>query len=427
MTAASGWLRSLMPARPAERRAALWAFAYFFSLLAAYYVLRPLRDQMAIAGGIKALPWLFTATFVTLLMAQPLYSALVARLPRRRFIVLVYHFFAVNLALFWALLVYGIAPVAVARVFFVWLSVFSLFAVAVFWSFMADLFDSEQGMRLFGFIGAGGTAGALLGPVITLALAGPLGPSNLLLVALVLLEAAVVCVHRLERTAEAGGGPRREERVVGGSAFAAVPEIVRSPYLLGLTAWVGLQSFGATMLYFAQANAVAAEVHGAAAQTRVFASVDLAVGVLTLATQVFATGQLLARFGTGRAAAALPALYWSASPCSASARRSPSSSSPRSRSGRSTSRSPTRRVRSSSPSSAARRSTRRRASSTSSSTAAPMRSSAGCSTACRRSASSSVPWRSAPCPSRPRGWSCRARSGACTIVAPALGATDGAR
>jgi AAA family ATP:ADP antiporter len=298
-----------MPATRSERRAVLWSFAYFFALLAAYYVLRPLRDQSAIAGGIKALPWLFTATFATLLVAQPLYGALVGRWPRRRFIVVVYHFFAANLALFWLLLVLGIEPVAVARIFFVWVSVFNLFAVAVFWSFMADLFDSEQGKRLFGFIGAGGTAGALLGPVLTIALSGPLGPANLLLVALVLLELAVLCVHRLERTTAAAEGPRRDERPVGGGAFSALTEIARSPYLLGIAAWVSLLSFGATVLYFAQAHIVAAEVHGAAAQTRVFAGVDLAVGLLSLVTQLFATGRFLKRFGCGAAAGALPAVY----------------------------------------------------------------------------------------------------------------------
>ncbi|HEY2560278.1 MAG TPA: MFS transporter [Caldimonas sp.] len=309
MTPAHGSLRALMPATPAERRAALWSFAYFFALLAAYYVLRPVRDQLAIAGGIQALPWLFTATFAAMLVAQPLYGALVARLPRRRFIAIVYHFFAANLALFWLLLALDIGRVAIARVFFVWVSVFSLFAVAVFWSFMADLFDSEQAKRLFGFIGAGGTAGSLVGPTVTLALSGPLGPANLLLVALVLLELAVLCVYRLERTTVTAQGPRRDERAIGGSAFAAVTEILRSPYLLGLAAWASLLSFGATTLYFAQAHVVAAEVQGAAAQTRVFASVDLAVGLLTLATQVFATGRFLERFGIGIASAALPAVY----------------------------------------------------------------------------------------------------------------------
>lgn len=309
MTLLRRWLQQAMPATPEERAAALWSFAYFFTLLAGYYVLRPLRDQMGIAGGVKALPWLFTATFVTLIVAQPLYGALVARLSRARFIPIVYHFFVANLALFWLLLTLNIETVVVARVFFVWVSVFNLFAVAVFWSFMADLFTSEQGKRLFGFIGAGGTAGALLGPAITIGLSVPLGPTNLLIAAIVLLELAVFCAHRLERTANARQGPRADERRVGGSAFAALPELIRSPYLLGVGIWVSLLSFGATILYFAQANIVAATVQGAGAQTRIFASIDLAVGLLTLATQVLATGRLLKRFGTGLAAGALPAVY----------------------------------------------------------------------------------------------------------------------
>jgi ATP:ADP antiporter, AAA family len=311
------WLGQAVPATAQERTAALWSFGYFFTLLAGYYVLRPLRDQMGIAGGIKALPWMFTATFVTLLVAQPLYGALVSRVPRAQFIPVVYHFFVANLALFWLLLSLGIAPVMVARVFFVWVSVFNLFAVAVFWSFMADLFTSEQGKRLFGFIGAGGTAGALLGPAITIGLSVPLGPTNLLIAAIVLLELSVLCVHQLERTAahqlermaDAKQPSRPHDERIGGSAFAAASELVRSPYLLGVAAWVSLLSFGATILYFQQANIVAATVHGAGAQTRVFAGIDLTVGLLTLATQVLATGRLLKRFGTGAAAGALPAVY----------------------------------------------------------------------------------------------------------------------
>src|ERR1700739_2808881 len=186
-----------VPATRQERAAALWSFGYFFALLAGYYVLRPLRDQMGIAGGVRNLPWLFTATFVTLVVAQPIYGALVAKLPRARFIPIVYHFFVVNLVVFCVLLMLDIAPVIVARVFFVWVSVFNLFAVAVFWSFMADLFTAEQGKRLFGFIGPGGTAGGLLGPVITIWLSAPLGAVNLLIAAAVLLEIAIFCAYRL--------------------------------------------------------------------------------------------------------------------------------------------------------------------------------------------------------------------------------------
>ena len=308
MTVPQRWLGWALPATPQERAAALWSFGYFFMLLAGYYVLRPLRDQMAIAGGVKALPWVFTATFATLLVAQPLYGALVARLPRARFIPIVYHFFAANLLLFWLLLSMGIEPVIVARVFFVWVSVFNLFAVAVFWSFMADLFTSEQGKRLFGFIGAGGTAGSLLGPALTIGLSVPLGPVNLLIAAVVLLELAVFCVYRLECVAQARQVAMADRRV-GGNAFAGLWELVCSPYLFGIGAWVSLLSFGATILYFEQAHIVSETVKGAAAQTQFFASIDLAVGVLTLATQVFATGKLLERFGTGKAAAALPAVY----------------------------------------------------------------------------------------------------------------------
>ena len=309
MTALRRWIEWAVPATPQERAAAFWSFAYFFALLAGYYVLRPLRDQMGIAGGVKALPWLFTATFVTLLVSQPVYGALVAKLPRHLFIAIVYHFFVANLVLFWLLLTLGIAPVFVARVFFVWVSVFSLFAVAVFWSFMADLFTAEQGKRLFGFIGAGGTAGGLLGPMITIGLSVPLGPVNLLIVAAVLLELAVLCVYRLDRAAMGSSGVRPEPRRVGGSAFAALPELFRSPYLLGVAGWVSLLSFCATITYFEQANIVSANVHGAGEQTRIFAGIDLAVGLLSLVTQLFATGQVLRRLGTGFAAAALPAVY----------------------------------------------------------------------------------------------------------------------
>ena len=311
MTRLERWLARVMPATPQERAAALWSFAYFFALLAGYYVLRPLRDQMGIAGGVKNLPWLFTATFLTLLVAQPVYGALVARLPRARFIPIVYHFFVANLIVFWALLTFDIETAVVARVFFVWVSVFNLFAVAVFWSFMADLFTSEQGKRLFGFIGAGGTAGALLGPIMTIWLSVPLGPVNLMIAAVIFLELAVFCVYRLERNVvvHARAEAQAPTESIGGSAFAAIPELVRSPYILGIGVWVALLSYAATIIYFEQAHIVSEAVKSAGLQTRIFASIDLAVSVLTLVTQLLITGQVLKRVGTGVAAAALPAVY----------------------------------------------------------------------------------------------------------------------
>ena len=299
----------------------LWSFAYFFCLLAGYYVLRPLRDEMGIAGDVRKLPWLFTATFVVMLAAVPLFGAVVARLPRRRFIPLVYHFFVVNIAIFWLLLTFDIGKLYVARTFFVWISVFNLFAVSVFWSFMADLFSSEQGKRLFGFIAAGGSAGALLGPTVTVALAVPLGPVNLLIVAAILLEAAVVCAYRLERVAprqqstlpappEAGTSARRPEAAaLGGGALEGFLLLLRSPYLAGIALWVFLLSLAGTFLYLAQANVVAAASDDPAVRTRIFATIDLAAGVLTLLVQFFVTGRLISRFGVGPAAAFLPLVF----------------------------------------------------------------------------------------------------------------------
>ena len=127
-------LARVVAVRSGEIPALLWSFAYFFCLLAGYYVLRPLRDEMGIAGGVRNLQWLFTATFVVMLAAVPLFGAVVAGLPRQRFIPLVYHFFVINIALFWLLLTFDVSKVYVARVFFVWISVFNLFTVSVFWS-----------------------------------------------------------------------------------------------------------------------------------------------------------------------------------------------------------------------------------------------------------------------------------------------------
>ena len=312
------WIKRVVDARPGEVRALLWSFAYFFCLLAGYYVLRPVRDEMGLAGGVRNLPWLFTATFFVMLAVLPLFGALVARLPRRRFIPLVYHFFAANILLFWLFLTYKIAITDTARVFFVWISVFNLFAVSVFWSFMADLYASEQGKRLYGFIAAGGSVGALLGPLLATTLAEPIGRANLLLIAALLLEAATFCALRLESAAQAlkdsSAAPiatpvKPPDVALGGGWLSGVTMVLRSPYLAGIATWVALLSLAGTFLYFQQANIVAALTDDPNRRTAIFARIDLAVSVLTLLVQFAATGKLIKRFGTGPAAAFLPLVF----------------------------------------------------------------------------------------------------------------------
>ncbi len=314
-------LTRIVAVRPGEIHALLWSFAYFFFLLAAYYVLRPVRDEMGLAGGIKNLPWLFTATFFVMLAVVPVFGAVVARVPRRRFIPLVYHFFVANILVFWLLLTFKVAMADTARVFFVWISVFNLFAVSVFWSFMADLYQSEQGKRLFGFIAAGGSAGALLGPLIAVGLAEPIGRANLLLIAALLLEVAVLCAMRLETAATAlkasnsASAPSSAAPVatrdngLGGSWIAGLVMVLRSPYLAGIALWVALLSLAGTFLYFQQANIVAAMSDDPNRRTAIFAQIDLAVSLLTIIVQFVVTGKIIRRFGAGPAAAFLPFVF----------------------------------------------------------------------------------------------------------------------
>lgn len=311
------WLGRLVQLRPGEAPALLWSFAYFFCLLGSYYVLRPLRDEMGIAGGTRNLPWLFTATLVVMLAAVPIYGAVVARLPRRRFIPLVYYFFVANIAIFWLLLTFDIAIVRVAQTFFVWTSVFSLFVVSVFWSFMADLYSSEQSKRLYGFIAAGGSLGTLLGPSITVAFVQSLGHINLLILAAVLLMLAVICAQQLERAApqvranvaQAVKAGEQADEKVGGGWLDGFLLLLRSRYLAGIALWVVLLSFAGTFLYYQQAAIVQAASTDPAVRTRIFASIELAIGLITFGLQFLATGRLITRFGLAPALALLPLVF----------------------------------------------------------------------------------------------------------------------
>jgi len=308
------WLRGLVDVRPGEVRALFLSAAYFFFLLCGYYILRPLRDEMGVAGGVRQLQWLFTGTFVAMLAAVPLFGALVSRYPRHTFLPVVYRFFALNLLLFFALLQADVSRVVVARAFFIWASVFNLFVVSVFWSYMADIFSSGQGKRLFGFVAAGGTAGALVGPALTALLAAPLGTANLLLISAVLLEAAVWCIRGLggwarpaaDAEAAAAAPERAAEAAMGGGILAGVRLVVRSPYLLGICAYLLLYTATSTFLYFEQAHIVRAYSDDPARRTAVFAGIDLLVNALTIAVQVAGTGRLLLRWGVGVALALLP-------------------------------------------------------------------------------------------------------------------------
>lgn len=307
------WFDKLVHTKPGELKPALWAASYFFSIMAAYFILRPIRDEAAVAGGIRNLPWMFTATMIAMLIVNPAFAALVARLSRQRFVSLAYRFFVVNLLIFFAL--FKGLPEAhqiwVGRAFYIWASVFNLFVVSVFWGFMADAFTSEQGKRLFGFIGVGGTLGTIVGSTITASLVQAVGSAALLLVSAVFLEVAVLLVRRLSslfRERAAAGGAAPAEAAIGGGVLDGIKHVLASPYLLGIGLYMLLYTIGSTFLYFQQAYVVEAAYQDRAARTALFARIDLAVNTLTIVAQLFLTGRLMQRLGIAAMLAIVPAI-----------------------------------------------------------------------------------------------------------------------
>ncbi|MFL6622241.1 MAG: NTP/NDP exchange transporter [Sulfurifustis sp.] len=293
-------------ARAGELSAVLLSFAYFFCLLCGYYILRPLRDEMGITGGVEKLHWTFTATFLAMLAVVPLFGWVTARYPRRTFLPLVYLFFIANLLLFFGAFQIDAWRPWTARVFFVWLSVFNLFVISVFWSVMVDLYTHEQGRRVFGFIAAGGSLGAIAGPLVTATIAAPLGPVNLLLISAVVLAGALACLRAL--TQRFGPNVQREpaERGLGGSVWEGLTALTRSGYLLGIGLFIVGLTVVATFVYFEQAHIVAQTFKESGARTRFFAMLDLGVNTVAVLVQLFGTGRLAQRFGVTAMLALMP-------------------------------------------------------------------------------------------------------------------------
>lgn len=291
-----------------ERVPLLWSFLYFFCLLCGYYMLRPVRDEMAIEGGVQHLPWMMTGTFLTLLLATPLFGFLSARLPRARLMLSVYAFFIGHLLLFFVAMTSQWHPEWIARAFFVWLSVFNLFVVSVFWSFMADVFSPAQGVRLFGVIAAGGSAGAIAGPVLTTGVTYLCPIPVLMLVSAVWLMLCGICIYRLDGWAAAHSAYRKAVADVplGGSMWAGIRAVAASPYLLGICAYLFLLTMSATVLYMEQTALVGREIPSPESRTRLFAGLDFIVNVLTFVMQVWVTNRLVLRFGLGAALLVLP-------------------------------------------------------------------------------------------------------------------------
>ena len=277
---------------------------------------------MGIAGGVENLHWLFTGTFLSMLAAVPLFGWIASKYPRKRFIPCVYYFFIANLLLFFFLFSTNLTHAYVARAFFIWVSVYNLFVVSVFWSFMADIYSDNQAKRLFGFIAAGGTTGAIVGPALTGNLVLLLGPKNLLPLSAILLLVSVVCIRRLiskkhESTStvpdsfsktEPSQAEDSDEKPMGGSIVAAFRLVLSSPYLMGICLLILLFTTLATFLYFQQAQIVRDSFDDPSRRTAVFAAIDFAVNILAVTIQVLLTGRIVKSIGLSWSLALIPVI-----------------------------------------------------------------------------------------------------------------------
>ncbi|WP_442506934.1 NTP/NDP exchange transporter [Novipirellula sp. SH528] len=304
-----------------EIKCVAWAFAWFFFILLSYFTIRPIRETMGIEGGTGKLPHLFFITFLAMLVAVPVYSGVVARLTRRWLVRVVYHFFAGSLFLFWSLLQVEseVVHVWTARVIFIWINVFALFATSVFWSVLADLFRSNQAKRLFGLIAAGGTLGAITGSFLTSILATRLSTDSLLLIPAVLLELGLACAWRLELNShllvdhdvaeKPDSNFSRADKSTGGGLWTGITQVMSSGYLASICLFLFLIQVFATQLYLQQADIVNIAIESSEARTAFFAKIDLGTQLLTLLLQTTVAGAILRRLGISVALSVLPLIY----------------------------------------------------------------------------------------------------------------------
>ena len=306
----AGALKKLVDVRAEEMRALWLAFLFNFVVLGGYYVIRPIRDEIGASSGVENLPWMFMAVLITMLAANALFAVIVARMSRRRFIPIAYRFFIANLVIFYLLM--RTLPAAqqplLARCFFVWVSVFNLFATTVFWAFMTDLFTAEQGKRLFGFIAVGGSLGGILGPIITASLVHRISTGVFLIICAATLEIAAQAVRFFPSNPAGQDQRQTSENPMGGNIWEGVVHICRSPYLLGLLVFILLYTSTSTWAYFQQADLTKFQIQDSATRTAFFAKLDLSVNTLTLLIQVFLTGRLLKWLGVGPTLVLMPAL-----------------------------------------------------------------------------------------------------------------------
>lgn len=277
------------------------SFLYYFFVLTAYYVMRPMRDQLAAEVGSANLPWFFAVTLLAMLILTPLFSWLVSRFPRHIFMPVVYLFF-IGCQLIFVHLFNNpslLAPRDLGMLFFVWVSIFNLFVVSVFWSFMADIWNDEEARRLFPLIALGGTIGAVTGPLITRSLIEIVSPSALLMISTLLLSFTIVCITLLGKRAHPWNA-QGKDAAIGGGLFDGLKQIFENGFIRTMTIIMLLNDAIGTIAYVLVTDYSGSTfINDPIAQTRFAANMDLASNALQIILQLTITRWMLARYGAG--------------------------------------------------------------------------------------------------------------------------------
>ncbi|MEX2353766.1 MAG: MFS transporter [Gammaproteobacteria bacterium] len=296
-------------------RMAVWAIVYYFCLMCSYFIIKPIRDEMAIASGVQNLQYLYTGTFVVMILLVPVFGWIFSRFPRERFLPAVYLFFISNLLLFYILFASDLTHEYIARGFFIWVSIYNLFVVSMFWSFLSEIFKNNQARKLFAIIASGGTAGGIFGPLLTTLLIPVLGADKLLLVSALFLGIALFSVtrlhtlHLLEKSQTNIDDPTgTPEHFIRRDILAGVRLIFHSPYLMGISLLILLYATLSTFLYFQQLTIIERAYSDPVQRTTLFSMIEFSANTLALFFQLLLAGKIMARLGTAWTLALIPVL-----------------------------------------------------------------------------------------------------------------------
>ncbi len=308
-----GIYHQILMLKPKETKLVLWSFFYFFCLLSGYFLLRPLRDEMGIINGANRMQWLFTGTFVCMLLLAPIFGYFTKKFAMRHVIMGSYLFFIINLFIFYLCFVFTGKSGLLASIFFIWLSVFNLFVVSLFWSLMADVFSSKSSKRTFGIVAAGGSLGALTGPLLSQYITMYFAMEYLILMAMAFLGFTIMAIYKITELKDIKGfsravHPFNTEFKLQRKYWKSLLAALKSRYILGIVLFILMYTSVSTILYFEQAHIIEDSVSESTERLLYFSRVDFATNSLTLVAQFFVTNRVIKKFGLSATLAIVPIL-----------------------------------------------------------------------------------------------------------------------